>query len=85
MTGIPAADLSNAGINHLADIHTGVYDSDILDFIGVRPEQLGRVAPSGQVIGTLTSEAAEELGLTEKTVLAAGAHCCCERSDKIFA
>lgn len=74
MTGIPAVDLSDAGINQLADIQKGIYDSKILKFIGIREEQLGKIVHSGEVIGPLTREAALELGLTEHTVLVAGAH-----------
>ncbi len=74
MTGVPALDLSNAGINQLADIAKGSYDPAILDFVGIGPEKLGRIVRSGEVIGPLTEEAAEELGLTTHTVLVAGAH-----------
>lgn len=74
MTGIPAVDISDAGINQLADIRTGTYDEKILDFIGIRPGQLGKLVHSGEVIGPLTARAAQELGLTERTVLVAGAH-----------
>lgn len=74
MTGIPALDLSDAGINQLADIYTGTYKKEILDFIGIGSEKLGRLVKSGDVIGPLTRQAAQELGLTEKTLLVAGAH-----------
>lgn len=74
LTGIPALDLSDAGINQLADIHTGTYDKAILEYIGIKEEQLGKIVPSGHVIGNLTAQAAKLLGLTEKTVLVSGAH-----------
>lgn len=74
LTGIPALDLSDAGINQLADIRKGCYDPELLSFCGVREEQLGRLVPTGQIIGHLTEAAAEELGLTTDTVLVAGAH-----------
>lgn len=74
MTGVPAVDLSNAGINQLADIRRGAYDGDLLRFAQVPEEKLGRIVRSGEVIGHLTAEAAAELGLTTDTVLVAGAH-----------
>ncbi len=74
MTGIPALDLSDAGINQLYNLRQGAYDADILRFAGVRPEQLGRPVLSGSVIGPLTEAAAQALGLTTNTVLVAGAH-----------
>lgn len=74
LTGIPALDLSDAGINQLADIQTGTYDPGILNYIGIKEERLGRIVRSGQIIGNITSHAAKLLGLTEDTVLVAGAH-----------
>ena len=74
LTGRPAVDLSNAGINHLCAIRNGKYDSRILEFIGVREEQLAELIPSCHPIGTLTKEAAEKLGLNENVVVSSGAH-----------
>ena len=74
MTGIPAVDLSDAGINQLCDIRRREYDEDLLSFAGIQREQLPSILPSGTVVGHLTPEAAEELGLSENTVLVTGAH-----------
>lgn len=74
LTGKPAIDLSNAGINHLCDIKNGKYDPKILKFIGVREDQLAELVPSCHPIGTLTKEAAAKLGLNESVVVSSGAH-----------
>lgn len=74
MTGIPAVDPSDAGINQLSDIRAGRYDPELLRFAGIKEEQLAPIVPSGQLIGHLTEEAAQAMGLTTKTVLVAGAH-----------
>lgn len=74
LTGRPAVDLSNAGINQLVDIENASYDESLLDFAGVRAEQLAELLPSGRPIGYLTAEAASQLGLTPETVLVSGAH-----------
>ena len=74
MTGIAALDPSDAGINQLYDIRHGEYDEALLRFTGIHADRLGKVVPSGQVIGPLTDDAAKELGLTTKTLLVAGAH-----------
>ncbi len=74
LTGRAAVDISDAGINQLADIRAGAYDPAILDFAGVSERQLGEIVPSGAVIGELTAEAKATLGLTGKVVLVAGAH-----------
>ena len=74
LTGIPAVDLSNAGINQLADIRAGQYDAELLSFAGVSEDRLAKIVPSGQVIGYLTKEAAQTLGLSLDCVLVSGAH-----------
>ena len=74
MTGTPAVDLSDAGINQLCDIRRREYDQQLLSFAGIQPSQLPGILPSGTVIGHLKAEAAEELGLSENTVLVTGAH-----------
>lgn len=74
MTGIPAVDLSDAGINQLCDIRRGAYDEKILKFAGISEENLPKIFHSAEKIGNLTPEAAQELGLSTDTVVVAGAH-----------
>ena len=74
MTGIAAVDFSDAGINQLCDIRKGCYDEAILRFAGITEAQLPKILRSGEVIGRLTEEAAEVLGLSVNAVLVAGAH-----------
>ena len=74
MTGVAAADISDVGINQLVDIRAGCYDEAILDFIGVRKEQLAQIVPSATPVGRLLKGAAEELGLPRSVLLVAGAH-----------
>ena len=74
MTGRAAVDISDAGINQLADIRTGRYDPAILDFIGVSENQLAQIVPSGVPLGRLLKGAAEELGLPRSVLLVSGAH-----------
>ena len=74
MTGIAAADLSNLGNDQLCDIRSETYDETILEFDGITTQQLPRILHSGDVIGHLTKQAAEEMGLDTEVVLVAGAH-----------
>ena len=74
MTGRPVVDISDAGINQLADIRTGHYDKAILDFIGVDEARLPEIVPSGVPVGRLLKGAAEELGLPRSVLLVSGAH-----------
>lgn len=74
LTGVPAIDWSNAGINQLTDIRTGLHDRDILAFAGIDQPQLSKLVYSGQPIGCLSDAAAEALGLPADVLLVAGAH-----------
>ncbi len=74
LTGTPAVDLSNAGINQLCDVRTHTYSDEILKFCNIDATKLPELVPSGKKIGNLTAQAAEELGLSTDTVLVSGAH-----------
>ena len=74
MTGTPAIDLSNAGINQFCDIKKGIYDEKLLKFAGIDETKLAKLVPSGEKIGKLTEKAAKELGINEDAVLVSGAH-----------
>lgn len=74
MTGIPAVDLSNLGINRLGNIRKAAYDQELLRFAGISGKCLPQIVRTGDVIGHLTPQAAETLGLSPNTILAAGAH-----------
>ena len=74
MTGRAVADVADAGINQLYDIRAEEYDENLLRFAGISAGQLPDVVHTGDVIGHLTAEAAAALGLSERTVLVAGAH-----------
>ena len=74
MTGKCAVDFSNAGINQTVNIRKKEYDGELLKFMGVGEDKLPTLVNSGEIIGNLTKNAAEELGLSESTVLVAGAH-----------
>ena len=74
LTGRPAIDLSNAGINQLADVRAETYCDEILRFAGIEKRCLAEIVPSGRPVGKLTREAAEALGLPQDTIVSSGAH-----------
>lgn len=74
MTGIPAVDLSNAGIEQTVNIQTGKYDEKLLAYADIKENQLAKIVPTCQVVGKVTKEAAELLGVNPETVLISGAH-----------
>ena len=74
MTGIPACDFSDAGIDQTGNVREEKYDADLLRFMGIDESRLPKLVHSGDVIGHLTEEAAKKLSLTTECVLVAGAH-----------
>jgi len=74
LTGACHVDMSNAGINQLADIRRKAYDPDLMAFAGVDESQMARLADSGQPLGYLTEQAARELGVGGRVLLVTGAH-----------
>jgi sugar (pentulose or hexulose) kinase len=74
LTGEPAVDLSNAGIDQLIDIREGRYDSSLLDFAGIDERQLAPIVKSGSVLGHLCRDASDRLGLPLSTMVVSGAH-----------
>ena len=74
MTGIPAIDMSDTGINETGNVRDEKYDEDLLKFMGITEDRLPKMVHTGDVIGHLTEKAASELGLSTDCVLVAGAH-----------
>ncbi|HBP39081.1 MAG TPA: hypothetical protein DD640_10165 [Clostridiales bacterium] len=74
LTGRPAVDCSNAGINQLLDVHAQDWDDNILGLLGIGRGSLADVAASGEVVGQLLPEVARDLHLPEQTLLVSGGH-----------
>ena len=71
--GRAVTDESGAASSGLYDIQRHYWWSELLEWIGLDPERLSTVVPSGQIIGELTRESAEFLGLASGTPLVSGA------------
>lgn len=74
LTGRAAIDATNAAMTQLFDIRSMDWDDAILSAAGVPRSMLPDIVSSGNPIGTLTPEAAEDLGLAEGTLVVSGAH-----------
>lgn len=73
MTGEFATDPSDAAGALLLDEERRDWSDVLLDALGIRRDQLPPILPSGAVAGTLTAEAARELGLPAGIPVATGA------------
>jgi len=68
MTGLgPVTDPSNAGGSGIYNIKSRKWDTELIQRLGLRSELLPEVKHSGELIGSLTSEAAQKTGLKEQT------------------
>ena len=73
LSGTFATDMSDASGMLLLDVKNRKWSKEMLDICGVTEEMLPQLFESYEKIGTLKPEVAKELGLSEDTVIAAGA------------
>jgi xylulokinase len=70
----PAADYSLANRSLLFDVDRTEWSDRLLSWSGLEREKLPRTVPSGTVIGRVSRQASDELGLPEGAAICAGAH-----------
>ena len=78
MTGVMATDYSYASGSGVYDLEGWKYDDGLLDATGMDKNKMPEILASTDVLGTLTSEAAEALGLSvdAKVVCGGGDNAC---------
>jgi len=74
LTGKPATDPTNAAISQLMDLDRRDWSDRMLALPHWSRERLPPIVPSGQPAGELTAEAAAELGIRRRAVVASGGH-----------
>ena len=72
LTGQLATDPSDAAGTWLFDIAANGWAAEVVEFCGLRQEQMPVVRPSAAVCGSLTATAAQALGLKEGTPVVTG-------------
>ncbi len=72
LSGIHCTDVSDASGMLLFDVKNKCWSGEMLKICGLSIEQMAKIHESSQVVGTLTKEAAKELGLSEKIKVIAG-------------
>lgn len=73
LTGVHCTDVSDASGMLLFDVKNRCWSQEMIDIIGIRKEQLAKVYESYEIVGTLTEQAAAELGLSSNVRVIAGA------------
>ena len=74
LTGRFVTDPTNAAIRQLFNIKDCRWDEEIMSAIGITSDRLPDVVPTGELVGTLTVDAACALGLSEDVKVYCGAH-----------
>ena len=72
LTGQRVGDPCDLGSTAMMDVHNRRWWPEMLEFIGVREEQLPRIGVSGEVVGPLLPEVARELGISADAVAVVG-------------
>lgn len=72
LTGVAGLDRSQAPSYHFYNVHTQEYDQSVAEKIGVDLTKFPKLYNCGDIIGTVTSEAAECTGLSTNTMVIAG-------------
>ena len=73
LTGVHCSDYSDASGMLLLDVKNKKWSEDMLSICGISLDQMPKLYESYEVVGTLTKEAAQELGLQETVKVVAGA------------
>jgi xylulokinase len=72
LTGQFATSMAQQTSSLLLDIRAQAWWPEMMAFVGLTPEKLGRLMKPGEALGVIRKEAAEELGLSTKTVAVIG-------------
>ena len=74
LSGVRQIDYSLASRTMAFNISTLQWDNKILDWAGVREEQLPKLVPSGSVAGVLKTELKDKLGFVNEPLIISGCH-----------
>ena len=74
LTGVKAAEYSIASTTQLLDAHAGSWSGDILNKLGIPGELFADIVKSGTIIGRLTPDISQELGVPQVNVIATAGH-----------
>ena len=74
LTGVMATDRTMAGTSQMTDLASGGWSQEILSAIGITESLFPPMVEAGQIIGSLTEAAAEQLGLPVGTPVVSAGH-----------
>jgi len=74
LTGSFSIDYTNSALTGFLHLERKSYADKTMHIAGLGADNLPRMVPSGEAIGTLSSSAAESLGLSKDVLVVSGAH-----------
>ncbi len=74
LSGVKSTEFSIATTSQMVDLKTNAWSEEILDTFGIKKALLTDIAPTGAVIGKLSDEICEELGVEKADIVSVAAH-----------
>ena len=74
LSGVKSTEFSIATTSQMVDLKTNNWSDEILDTFGINKDLLTDIAPTGAVIGQLSDEICEELGVGKADIVSVAAH-----------
>jgi rhamnulokinase/L-fuculokinase len=74
LTGVKVAEYSIASTSQMLDAHKRVWSEEILEAFDLPSKLLKTVIPSGTIVGKLSDEVCQELGVQKADVIAVASH-----------
>ncbi len=74
LSGVKSTEYSIATTSQMVDLKTNDWSEEILDTFGIKKNLLTDIAPTGAVIGQLSDEICEELGVPKADIISVAAH-----------
>ncbi|MGN0526732.1 MAG: rhamnulokinase family protein [Acutalibacteraceae bacterium] len=74
LTGVKSTEYSIATTSQLVDLNTKTWSDEVIEKFGFNKELFTKIVPTGTVVGQLSDEICEELGVPKADVIAVCAH-----------
>lgn len=74
LTGNRRVSHSSAARTMLFNVETGNWEEPLLEYAGLRPEQMSPPGQTGEIVGQLLGSVCRETGLSPKTMVVVGGH-----------
>jgi rhamnulokinase len=74
LTGRQATELTNATTTQMLNAHTGTWDTELLDRLGLPSALCGELVPAGTRMGTVSAQGEDDTGLSDVPLTAVATH-----------